>query len=236
MLPVDIPAGRDGAAPVVTGRRARVLLVDRQVVFAESLGERLAVEPDLDVVGAVARPQRALALVSAVGVNLVILNRELDDTDGLDLARHLQALANPPILLFLSDDVPAPAVVEMLRVGASGWVGKNASVEELLAALRAALDGGMWLPQASLGPVLQLLLRAEPATEAGPLGALTAREVDVLRCMINGHDQAAIAKHLFMSPNTVRTHRRRTLSKLGVHSSLEAVAVARKAGLIGWPA
>ena len=221
---------------MVTGRSARVLLVDRQVAFAESLAERLAVESDLDVVGAVARPQRALALVSAIGVDLVILNRELDDTDGLELARHLRALALPPILLFLSDELTAPAVVEMLRVGASGWIGKNALVEELLAALRAVLDGGMWLPQASLGPVLQFLLRADPATEAGPLGPLTAREVDVLRCMIDGHDQASIAKHLFMSPNTVRTHRRRTLSKLGVHSSLEAVAVARKAGLIGWPA
>ena len=219
---------------MVTGRRARVLLVDRQVAFAESLGERLAVESDLDVVGAVARPQRALALVSSIGVDLVLLNRELDDTSGLELARHLRALALPPILLFLSDELTAPSVVEMLRVGASGWIGKNAVVEELLAALRAVLAGGMWLPQASLGPVLQFLLGADLATEAGPLDPLTAREVDVLRCMIDGHDQAAIAEHLFMSPNTVRTHRRRTLSKLGVHSSLEAVAVARKAGLVGW--
>ena len=89
----------------------------------------------------------------------------------------------------------------------------------------------MWLPGLLLGAVLDRLLVTQRGPSPSPLDALTKRELDVLRCMVAGLDQAAIASRLYLSANTVRTHRRRALAKLNVHSSLEAVFVARRAGV-----
>jgi DNA-binding NarL/FixJ family response regulator len=209
----------------------RVLVVHRQLSFGEALARRLQREPDLDVLDAVVRPARALALVAAMSVDTVVLDWALPGSAEATLSAPLRALDRPPCLVVLGDRDEAPVVAGVLRAGARAWLPQSASVDLLLTALRATMRGETYLPGAVLGPVLQHLLTASEETPAGPLDVLTERELDVLRCMVAGLDQAAIATRLYLSPNTVRTHRRRTLSKLGVHTSLEAVFIARRAGL-----
>ncbi len=217
------------AAPEVA--LSRVLVVHRQRAFAEALAVRLSREAAFEVVGAVTRPEPALALVSSQHVQVVVLDWSLGDAAAPDVAARVLALEQPPALVVLSgDDEPEP-VIEVLRAGALAWVPGSAPVDTLLEALQRAAAREAWLPAWLLGPVLTRLLSQPVDAGRGALDALTDREIDVLRCMVAGLDQAAIARRLFLSPNTVRTHRRRTLAKLGVHSSLEAVAVARRAGL-----
>jgi DNA-binding NarL/FixJ family response regulator len=208
----------------------RVLVVHGQVSFGDAVAARLRRETDLEVLDAVARPQGALALVAAREVDTVVLDWDLPAGAG-ELAGLLGQLDRPPTLVVLGSTSDPLTVVEALRTGARAWLPKTTSVDLLLDALRSTRRGEAWLPGDVLGPVLDHLLVAQAGPPAGPLDVLTEREREVLRCMVAGLDQSAIAAQLFLSPNTVRTHRRRTLAKLGVHTSLEAVFVARRAGL-----
>ena len=213
--------------PVSRGR-ARILVHHLHKVFGEAVAVRLDVEEDLEVVGATTDVLAAVAIVRSAGPDLVLFECA---ADGKRLTDELAALEQPPLLLCISEAEDPAGVVAVLRSGARGWVPKSASVEMLLTAIRAILSGERWLPPAMLTDVLALLLAEPVGTKAEPIDTLTHRELDVLWCMIDGLDQAAIARRLFLSVNTVRTHRRRTLTKLGVHSSLEAVELAHRAGL-----
>jgi DNA-binding NarL/FixJ family response regulator len=208
----------------------RVLVVHGQASFGDAVAARLSREADLDVLDAVTRPARALALVAARSVDAVVLDWDLPDGSA-DLAGLLSRLDRPPVLVVLGGTAQPAVVADALRAGARAWLPKSAPVRLLLEALRSTHRGESWLPGTVLGPLLDHLLVEQAGPPEGPLDALTDRELDVLRCMVAGLDQSAIAERLFLSPNTVRTHRRRTLAKLGVHTSLEAVFVARRAGL-----
>lgn len=237
MHAVSAPAtrGRESAGAHSSAATVqRLLVVHGQASFGDALAARLGREDWLDVLDAVTRPPRALALVAARSVDTVVLDWDLPDGAG-DLAALLSELDRRPRLVVLGDDCDPTTVAAALRAGACAWVPKSAPVDRLLEALRCTGRGETWLPGPLLGPVLDHLLVQQAGPPPGPLDVLTDRELDVLRCMVAGLDQSAIAARLFLSPNTVRTHRRRTLAKLGVHTSLEAVFVARRAGLApGW--
>ncbi|MFF5427515.1 MULTISPECIES: LuxR C-terminal-related transcriptional regulator [unclassified Streptomyces] len=120
-----------------------------------------------------------------------------------------------------------------LQAGASGWVAKDCSLQRLLAVVRGVLRDETHLPPALLTGVLRELTEARRhRTESERLvESLTPREREVLRCMVAGLGRKAVAERLFLSPHTVRTHMQNVLGKLGVHSTLAAVALARRAGV-----
>lgn len=120
-----------------------------------------------------------------------------------------------------------------LQAGASGWVAKDCSLSRLLQVLRGVLRGETHLPPALLTGVLrELTTTRRHRTESEQLvSLLTPREHEVLRCMVGGLGRKAVAERLFLSPHTVRTHMQNVLGKLGVHSTLAAVALARRAGV-----
>ncbi|QTT77772.1 response regulator transcription factor [Streptomyces mobaraensis NBRC 13819 = DSM 40847] len=120
-----------------------------------------------------------------------------------------------------------------LQAGAGGWVAKDCSLSRLLAVIRGVLRDETHLPPALLTGVLRELTAARKhRTESERLvESLTPREREVLRCMVAGLGRKAVAERLFLSPHTVRTHMQNVLGKLGVHSTLAAVALARRAGV-----
>ncbi|GAA1985339.1 response regulator transcription factor [Kitasatospora viridis] len=123
--------------------------------------------------------------------------------------------------------------VRALHAGASGWVAKESSLTRLLTVLRGVLRGETHLPPALLtGVVRELTTARRDRTESERLvDSLTPREKQVLRCMVAGLGRQAVAERLYLSPHTVRTHMQNVLGKLGVHSTLAAVALARRAGV-----
>ncbi|WP_344318650.1 response regulator transcription factor, partial [Streptomyces yatensis] len=135
------------------------------------------------------------------------------------------------VVLAERDDPRRAAVA--LQAGASGWVAKDCSLVRLLAVIRGVLREETHLPPALLTGVLRELTAARKhRTESERLvESLTPREREVLRCMVAGLGRKAVAERLFLSPHTVRTHMQNVLGKLGVHSTLAAVALARRAGV-----
>lgn len=153
--------------------------------------------------------------------------------DGISLVAGVRS-GQPSVrtVVLAEKDDPRRAALA-LQAGASGWVAKDCSLSRLLTVIRGVLRDETHLPPALLTGVLRELTAARKhRTESERLvESLTPREREVLRCMVAGLGRKAVAERLFLSPHTVRTHMQNVLGKLGVHSTLAAVALARRAGV-----
>lgn len=213
--------------------QASLIVVDGQRTFADALASRLAAEPDLSV--AAAAESAAAARRSLVGrhVDIALLDSEL--SGGLHFAAELasvRARTSPPVQVIMLGTVPAPArMVEAVRSGIAGWVPKEESIEQLLSAIRSVMGGGTWFPGTAVGPVLRLLIFECDQRQASlehPLGSLTRREREVLSHLAEGVSRREVAERMNVSGNTVRSHLQNLMAKLDVHTTLEAVALARR--------
>ncbi|WP_420034075.1 LuxR C-terminal-related transcriptional regulator [Streptomyces sp. cg28] len=238
--------------------RIRVLVVDDHRIFAESLAAALAAEPDVDVSAAGSGPAalRSLERAAAEGRRFDVLLVDADLgaaslqgmrppavvpeggaqdglVDGISLVAGVRS-GQPAVrtVVLAERDDPRRAALA-LQAGASGWVAKDCSLSRLLNVIRGVLRDETHLPPALLTGVLRELTAARKhRTESERLvESLTPREREVLRCMVAGLGRKAVAERLFLSPHTVRTHMQNVLGKLGVHSTLAAVALARRAGV-----
>ncbi|MGW0706034.1 LuxR C-terminal-related transcriptional regulator [Streptomyces sp. NPDC002643] len=153
--------------------------------------------------------------------------------DGISLVAGVRS-GQPSVrtVVLAEKDDPRRAALA-LQAGACGWVAKDCSLSRLLTVIRGVLRDETHLPPALLTGVLRELTAARKhRTESERLvESLTPREREVLRCMVAGLGRKAVAERLFLSPHTVRTHMQNVLGKLGVHSTLAAVALARRAGV-----
>ncbi|WNI15861.1 response regulator transcription factor [Actinacidiphila sp. ITFR-21] len=220
---VDVSAAGSGPAAqrcldraAVDNRRYDVLLVDADLGSGPRPAVTLAAVPSLS--GGERRP--AAEPRDPVLDGLALVERVRSDYPG-----------TRTVVLAERDD-PVRAA-RALQAGASGWVAKDCSLSRLLAVVRGVLRDETHLPPALLTGVLRELTAARRhRTESEQLvESLTPREQEVLRCMVAGLGRKAVAERLFLSPHTVRTHMQNVLGKLGVHSTLAAVALARRAGV-----
>ncbi|SFY29091.1 response regulator transcription factor [Streptomyces atratus] len=238
--------------PVV---RIRVLVVDDHRIFAESLAAALAAEPDVEVSAAGNGPAALRCLERAAaegrGYDVMLVDAELGiagdhrapvpvpdggenaPVDGISLVAGVRS-GRPSVrtVVLAEKDDPVRAALA-LQAGAFGWVAKDCSLQRLLTVVRGVLRDETHLPPALLTGVLRELTAARKhRTESEQLvESLTPREREVLRCMVAGLGRKAVAERLYLSPHTVRTHMQNVLGKLGVHSTLAAVALARRAGV-----
>ncbi|HEY7859077.1 MAG TPA: response regulator transcription factor [Candidatus Nanopelagicales bacterium] len=214
----------------------RVAVVDDHVVFAESLAARLSLEPDMDVVVVAFSEHGVAGMVDHLKVDVAVIDYDLGyspGTTGLTLGEDLLQRRPDVHIVFVTGVQDESFVAEGARLGMSGWVPKDASIDLLLHVIRGAQRGETYIPARLLTRVLNILTRQSGKYDPAALVGLTPREIDVLSCMVDGMGRAEIARQLQLSQNTVRTHVQRVLQKLGVHSSLSAVARARETGLLG---
>lgn len=211
----------------------RVLIVDDHRVFADALQSRLSVEPDLAVVGTAATVESAITAVDLRHPDVTIVDLELGGDDGIGLIERLRARDPGTHVVVVTAQDDWQAAVEAVRAGASAFVAKGAPMEELVEALRGVVVGHSHIPPPLLTVVLQALQETSESRGVWRerLQHLTPRELEVLELMVAGLDRSTIAERLYVSLNTVRTHTKNILAKLGVHSSLEAVSIALRAGM-----
>jgi DNA-binding NarL/FixJ family response regulator len=213
-------------------RTIRVVLGDGHRSFIEALAMRLAVECDIEIVGTVWQPEDTLRTVRAQPVDVAVLAVD-GDSGFVDIAARLLALRPELKLVGVTNGDDTAALVQAVRNGFRAWVPKDIGICVLVDIIHAVCHGETWIPPTLLTRLLHNLLSEEEEhrTAALPLTTLTRREQDVLRAMARGATRQEIAGELAISSNTVRTHTQSILSKLGVHSSLAAVTIARRAGV-----
>lgn len=208
-----------------------LLVVDDHEGVANALAELMRAA-GCDPVHIADSRRTAVDLARRERLDVATVDLDLGADDGLDLvAVLLEEHPHLPVLILSATSSPE-VVVAALRAGTSGFVPKTASAEDLLAAIRAAAEGHTWLPVELIGPVIALMKEPEPPSDWELLvDTLSERERQVLGLMVDGLSRNEISTALSISLNTVRTHVKSILAKLGVHASLEAVSLALRAGI-----
>ena len=206
----------------------RIAVLDQQLTVSEIVSTRLLEQADVEEATAHSRPDTLQALLDQKAIDVVLLDWRLCDTEARLIALLRSTACSPQVLVIGYDALPRD-VKTAIGAGAAGWLPPDVTFDELLTGLRATQRGEFWAP----GRVLLWVVgaTASPADPLETLRSLTPREREVLQGMVDGLTRERIADRLGMSPHTVRTHVHSLLHKLGVHSSLRAVAVARQAGM-----
>jgi DNA-binding NarL/FixJ family response regulator len=208
----------------------RLLILVQERTFADVLATRLEAEPDLEVVATLQARAPSPQLFPGSLADVVLLDGDLPDNAAFGLTEQLSQSGEAPHVILISHSSDPRRIVRGIEAGAVGWVRKDESLDRLIAVIHGAAAGETWLPTGDTGEVLRLLLRRRDPRNDGSselLAVLTQREREVLVCLAEGTGRRDMAELLHMSPNTVRTHLQNLMAKLGVHSALEAVALAR---------
>lgn len=203
----------------------RILIVDDHPMVIEGVKSLLTTADSIHVVGTVNDAFSAMAFLKANPVDVVLLDINLPDLNGIDLCQKLKAEFPGLKILAMSTFKERSYITRMIEQGASGYVLKSVSGDELVEAIGQAQSGRLYLSQ----EVAQVLLMS-PAPKPIPL--LTSREKQVLACIAEGLTNNAIADKLFISPLTVDSHRKNLLAKFGVKNTAALVKVAMENQLI----
>jgi DNA-binding NarL/FixJ family response regulator len=204
-----------------------ILVVDQQRTFAEVVAARLQMEPDVGSAGVAQSVLSARRFLAGQRVDVMLLDADLPGGDDLLGCADTPGRDQPPCVIMLSGSAEAERILAAVRAGAAGWVRKDESIRHLLRVVSGATRGETWVPPSELGRVFRLLFGQQNGNGADdPLAALTSREREVLAHMADGAGRKEVAERLHLSPNTVRSHMQNLMAKLGVHSALEAVALA----------
>jgi DNA-binding NarL/FixJ family response regulator len=211
----------------------RVLLVDDHDVFRHGLAQLLGDE-GLDVVAEASGGEAGVRLAAELRPDVVLMDLSMPGMSGVEATRAIAAGdgGSRVVVLSLSDD--DAAMLEALLAGAAGYLLKEATLEQIVTAVQAAAAGDAVIPPRVAPELLRRLRAAEEARPSNGDGAveLSEREHEVLRLIVEGRDNAAIAAELFISPNTVKSHVASIFAKLGVESRLQASVQALRRGLV----
>ncbi|MCW5964737.1 MAG: response regulator transcription factor [Bryobacterales bacterium] len=205
-------------------KRIRIVITDDHRLVANSLKAYLDSFPDIEVVGIATSGEELLRSVSAWAPGIVLQDLILPGGwDGLETTRRLLAQCPGVRVIALTATVDDARMAGILRVGASGYVRKDAEPETLLAAIRYVAAGGTFVDPSR---AIQL------ARGSAPVEDLTPREMEVLRALAGGRSNRDIAASLFVSEETVKTHVGSILAKLRVENRAQAIVQALKRGLV----
>jgi two-component system nitrate/nitrite response regulator NarL len=213
--------------------RVKLLLVEDYRIFADLLADRMRQEANVGRVDVASSLSEARVNLRRSRPDLVLLDLNLAAGEvGLDLLDDLARMAHPPQVLMLSAIEGVEQIVRALEAGAEGWVSKTAAFETLMLAASEVLRGNMYLAPSALGPVVRHLLDRH-RVGGSFVDMLSARQLEVLRCVIAGMSRAECAERLHLSVNTVRTHVQVLLKRADVHSTLALASLARDLGVRG---
>jgi two-component system NarL family response regulator len=214
----------------------RVLVVDDQELFRRGLTMLLGVEPDMEVVGEAADGASAAALAATAVPDVVLMDVRMPRQTGIEACTAVKdAAPNARIIMLTVSDDEAD-LYDAVKSGASGYLLKDSSIEEVAQAIRVVADGQSLIsPSMAIKLLDEFKQMARTDRQAVPTPRLTERELEVLRLVAQGLNNREIAKQLFISENTVKNHVRNILEKLQLHSRMEAVMYAVREKILDIP-
>ncbi|GAA3240188.1 response regulator transcription factor [Actinocorallia longicatena] len=214
----------------------KVVIADDQTIVRAGFAALLGAQADITVVGEAGDGREAVQLAMAQRPDVVVMDIRMPGMDGIEATRRI--LAQPGmealrVLVLTTFDIDE-YVYDALAVGASGFLLKDATAEELVSAVRVVARGDALLaPQVTGRLVREFAKQRRSRPQAPPaLGSLTARENEVLVLMAGGLSNAEIAARLVVSEHTVKTHVARVFTKLGLRDRAQAVMLAYESGLV----
>jgi DNA-binding NarL/FixJ family response regulator len=212
----------------------RVVLVDDQIIIRTGLARILSPEDGFEIVAECADGLEAVSVVPSAQPDIVLMDVRMPRMDGIEATRRLRAEPNPPPVLVLTTFDDDELLWGAIEAGAAGFVLKDASAADLLAAARAVAGGGAWFDPAVAPRVLSAYRSAIAPSrrQAARLELLTDREHDVLRLLARGALNAEIAKALHISEATVKSHVSAIFTKLGVRDRAAAIVFAFDQGVV----
>lgn len=203
----------------------RIILVDDHSLVREGVGRLLEEEPDMRVVGSFDEGTAAVRFAAREAPDVAILDVAMPGTSGIDVARRLRAVSPRTQLLMLSMHERQEYVHQALWAGANGYVLKECAGDEVVAAVRAVHAGRRYLSERISPRAL------ESDFSDDPLDRLSAREIEVLKLVVDGNSSNQVAALLQLSPKSVDTYRSRVMAKLDVAGLPELVKFAIRRGL-----
>jgi DNA-binding NarL/FixJ family response regulator len=213
-----------------------VLIADDQALVRAGFRMILEAEEDIEVVGEAADGREAVAEARRLRPDVVLMDVRMPDVDGIEATRRLlgEDGAEAKIVMLTTFDMDE-YVYDALRAGASGFLLKDVPPEQLVAGIRAVVSGDALLAPSVTRRVIEEFVRRPPdSVRMAPpeLAELTARELEVLKLIARGLSNAEIAKELFVSETTVKTHVAHVLMKLRLRDRVQAVVFAYESGLV----
>ena len=214
-------------------RTIRILIADDHAVVREGLRAVLGSEPDMEVVGEAATGKEVLERAAELRPDVILMDIQMPGINGIEASRRILD-ASPKVgvvvLTMFEDD---ESVFSAMRAGARGYVLKGAHPSEILKVLRAVAGGEAYFGPEIARRLVDFFSTPKPPSPAVAFPELTAREREILDLIARGHNNAAIAARLFVSPKTVGNHISHIFTKLQVADRAQAIIRAREAGLAG---
>lgn len=204
----------------------RVVIADDQPLVRSGLKMILSTEPGIEIVGEADNGRTVLDVVASTKPDVVIMDVRMPEVDGITATQALTAAEHGPKVLVLTTFDVDDVVYDALCAGASGFLLKDAPEQRLINAIRIVADGSSIFAPAATRRVIQEFTGRHPLPQSGALADLTPRELEVLTALAQGLSNSEIAKHLFVTENTVKTHVARILLKLQLRDRVQAVVWA----------
>ncbi|MGN6253318.1 MAG: response regulator [Marmoricola sp.] len=219
-----------------TSSKVRVVLVDDQELFRRGLTMLLGVEDDIDVVGEAGDGVSAVTLAEQVVPDVVLLDVRMPKDSGLEACIRIKERVPSTRIIMLTVSDEEKDLYESVKNGASGYLLKDSSIEEVAQAIRVVAEGQSLIsPSMAIKLIDEFKEMARGDRDQALTPKLTDRELQVLRLVAKGLNNRDAAKELFISENTVKNHVRNILEKLQLHSRMEAVLYAVRENLLDMP-
>lgn len=210
----------------------RVLLVDDQPLVRAGLRTLLDEEADIDIVADATNGEEAVAAVAALAPDVVLMDIRMPVLDGLEATRQITTGGSSARIVILTTFDLDEYVFQALRAGASGFMLKDATGDDIVRAVRVAASGDALLAPSVTRRLIERFSGHTPRAEAPQLRRLTEREREVLLLVARGLSNSEIATRLFLGETTVKTHLAHVLDKLELRDRVQAVVLAYKSGLV----
>ena len=217
------------------GSRIRIVIADDHGLFREMLRITLHREGSIKIVGEAANVRQTIDLISELKPDIVLLNSTMPEMDGIEVLPEIREKNQKTKALMLTANKDEATIFKALRGGAKGYLSRDVSISNLIKAIQAVQKGELWIERKLMARFLEVeaILDSSRKGQAGKLKkVITPREKEVLRLLTTGRTNKEIAKALFISEKTVKSHLNSIFKKLNVTRRLQAILYAINRGLM----